>query len=444
MEYPTNYNYAGNPWSGSAFMNNQVLTPGFDSEFEFSQLLNFSPAVGNSQNAMPNMPVNMQPTIQNMPGEFVDDSEFPFPTLPESTSLPTSASGNTLAPADLSITSIPTHGYAVAGESQSVDPQVHDGVKRQTHDETTQSAGQKRTKPNTDAGEEPKPKRRRGARKKIRTAEELAKKRENHLQRNRDAAQKCRQKKKQTEAEKKEQMVRERQDNHIAWNNIARVEEELESFRNLAFDIESSCDSDDHKAIARESLNKVSILVAQLQDRVDMCNQRRAGISEGLVMTRSFTGYVQQDSIQNGPESVQDAHSPAMSAQTSTYLPGHGRTNSHATSTVSVGDLPSAQRNGMGSRPMSRDMSYSENPHKINTDFANGANMSRNGSTPGNSDSAIGSNSPPEGVKKDMAIDDEGIGNPIYRNNEPLPSLDAGLDFAYLAQVQFSGQEQVN
>ncbi|PVH89567.1 hypothetical protein DL98DRAFT_507862 [Cadophora sp. DSE1049] len=441
MEPNTDFDYAGNPWNSSTYIHNEMFTPGLTNcpEYDFSHMLNFTPPAGTLQDTAPNMPGNLQPSLSNMPGDYVGGSEYPFPSLPASTSLPTSAPVNTLAPAALSINpydNLPTDGVPPASELQSDSAQVHPGVDRQAHeDKTTQSvAGQKRTKSITssaDAGEEPKPKRRRGARKKVRTAEELAIKRENHLQRNRDAAQKCRQKKKLTEAEKKEQMVKERQDNHIAWNEVAMVEEQLESFRNLAFDIDRSCNSDDHKAMVKNSLNKVSILAAQLQDQIDMCNQRRAEIGQGLVMTKSFGSYVQQDSITDGQDSVQDGQSPAMSTQTSTYPPGHGRSNSYATSNVSVGDYPSAQCNGLQSRPISREMSYAG--QQFNTDFANGANMSRdssNGSVK-QPDSALGLDSPPEGVKRDTSIDDEGIDNPMYLKDESLPLetlVDSGIN----------------
>merc|ERR1711964_196931 len=39
-------------------------------------------------------------------------------------------------------------------------------------------------------------------------------------------------------------------------------------------------------------------------DQIDMCNQRRAQISQGLVMQRSVGGYAQQDSMQDGPGST--------------------------------------------------------------------------------------------------------------------------------------------
>ncbi|KAG4436065.1 hypothetical protein IFR05_008455 [Cadophora sp. M221] len=85
----------------------------------------------------------------------------------------------------------------------------HDADIQQCEAETGHSPGQKRagqTIGRPSAAEEPKPKRRRGARKKVRTEEELAIRRENHLQRNRDAAQKCRQKM-VAEAKKEQQMV---------------------------------------------------------------------------------------------------------------------------------------------------------------------------------------------------------------------------------------------
>merc|ERR1712093_166646 len=198
---------------------------------------------------------------------------------------------------------------------QSASLQTEHGTER------THSTGQKRSPPATtsaSAAEAFTPKRRRGARKKVRTEEELAIRRKNHLQRNRDAAHKCRQKKKLTEAEKREHIAKERHKNLLVWKQIAAVQDELESLRGVTLDIENHCQSSDHKTVAKTSIELIMKTVAKLQDQIDMCNQRRAQISQGLVMQRSFGGYAQQDSIQDGPGSIQDRQSPVMSSRTST------------------------------------------------------------------------------------------------------------------------------
>ncbi|KAK0128521.1 hypothetical protein ONS95_000489 [Cadophora gregata] len=459
MDYSL-FDYAGNPWNGAT--NNEVLTPNFfnGSDYDFSNMLNFTPPAGTSQNAMLNMAGNLQPTSSNMPGDYVGGSEYPFPNLPTSAYLPTSAAVSTVAPANTMVPADTLAPTALAITSQNNNPmsmlppadggqqgnsQVQErSSKPSLEDTNTQSSGQKRASSsvpsaNPDVAPEPKPKRRRGARKKVRTAEELAIKRENHLQRNRDAAQKCRQKKKLTEAEKKDQMIKERQDNHFVWSQVAILEEELDAFQTFASDVDSRCNSDEHKGQARTSMDKIVMLSAKLQEQIDMCNQRRADVGQGFVMTRSYGGYVQQDSLQDGPESLQDGQSPAMSPQNSTYLPGHGRSNSYATS--SVGDQPTG---GSRSRPMTGDISQSGN--RINTDFANSVNMSRNGSSGSimQADSAIDFNSPAGGAKKDMSIEDDGIGNPKYRRDEPLPSLEttnADLSFTFLSQLELGGPD---
>ncbi|KAH7317368.1 hypothetical protein BKA65DRAFT_570963 [Rhexocercosporidium sp. MPI-PUGE-AT-0058] len=254
MEHDTDFDYAGNHFNGNPYSNYTILTPSIfnASDFDFSDMLNFTPPIGNLEMTMLNMPGDSRLAASNFLGDYTSASEFPFPAIPANTYTLPLAVASTMAP-----------------------------------------AGQKRAQPATisaSADEEPKPKRRRGARKKIRTEEEIAIKRENRLQRNRDAAQKCRKKKQLTEAEKKEQLVKERYDNHIVWNQVAAVQDELESLRNLTLDIKSHCQSSDYKAVAKISLESIIETAAKLQDQVDTCNQRRTEISPGLIMQKSHGG----------------------------------------------------------------------------------------------------------------------------------------------------------
>merc|ERR1712098_926861 len=109
-----------------------------------------------------------------MPGNYVRGSEY-FPTFPASTMAPAALCMATLS--DLPVNGIP---QSVPLQGQ-IEPQSDTLATQQDADvqhceaETTQVAGQKRAKTATcppSAGEEPKPKRRRGARKKVRTEEE--------------------------------------------------------------------------------------------------------------------------------------------------------------------------------------------------------------------------------------------------------------------------------
>ncbi|KAL5321362.1 hypothetical protein ACEPPN_009318 [Leptodophora sp. 'Broadleaf-Isolate-01'] len=368
MEHDTGFDYTGNPFSGNPYSNCTLLTPSIfnASDVDFSNMLNFTPLIGNSEMAMLNMPGDSRLTASNFLGDYASGSEFPFPAIPANTYTLLSAVASTMAPADLSMppdSNFPAHGLPGPvlqqdqSEPQSASLQAKQGTERQEQlSETTRSACQKRAQPATTsagAGEEPKLKRRRGARKKVRTEEEIAIRRENNLQRNRDAAQKCRQKKKLTEAEKREQMAKERHDNHIIWNQVAAVQDELESLRNFTLDIESHCQSSDHKTVAKTSLELITKTAAKLQDKVDTCNQRRAEISQGLIMQKSYGGYTQQDSMQ-------DSQSPEMSPQSSNGLPENLRlTRSNSNAKLTVGDLPERMvSKGAGYRLMTRASAY--------------------------------------------------------------------------------------
>ncbi|KAG4436066.1 hypothetical protein IFR05_008456 [Cadophora sp. M221] len=60
---------------------------------------------------------------------------------------------------------------------------------------------------------------------------------------------------------------------------------------------------------------------AKLQDQIDICNQRRAQISPGLVTQKPISGYTQQHSMQDSPGFTRDSQSPAISPQNATGLP---------------------------------------------------------------------------------------------------------------------------
>ncbi|KAH7342657.1 hypothetical protein BKA65DRAFT_552271 [Rhexocercosporidium sp. MPI-PUGE-AT-0058] len=470
MEYATAFDYAGNPLNGNPYSNDMLLTPSFfnASDFDFSNMLNFTPPIGNSQTTTANFPVNNPQTMlsniqgdlrqsrTDMPGDFVSGSEYPFPNLTNSMSNFTLVPEETLVPAARLVTA--NSGFLADALPRTVLPQGQSElqsvtVQAQRETERQESglapsappAGQKRATTNPENGEEPKPKRRRGARKKVRTAEELAIKRENHLQRNRDAAQKCRQKKKLTEAQKKDQMSKERQDNHIVWTKVASVQDELESFQNLALEIESTCLSNEYKTLARTGLETIMKTAAKLQTQIDMCNERRAQISPELVMQKSYGGYVQQGSLPDGPESMQDGQSPGMSPpQSSAYHSENlsmARPDSYAeVTTDGQSKQMSPGSSGMGSHVMTRADSYAA--HKIDTDVANDVNMSRKGSSASSKqpDSAVDFNSPPGSKKYSPPVEDEAIDNSAYppeifrSSRESIEGADAV--FALLTHLQ--------
>ncbi|KAH9204898.1 hypothetical protein DL95DRAFT_451482 [Leptodontidium sp. 2 PMI_412] len=394
MEQDTDFDYAGNPFRGNRYSNYNLLTPSIfnASDVDFSNMPNFTPPIGNPEMAMLNITSGLRLTGSNFLGDYVSGSEVPFPAIPANTYTLPLAVASTMAPSDLSMppdSNFPAHGLPRPvpqqdqSEPQSASLQAKQGTGRQEPlSETTRSAGQKRAQPATTsagAGEEPQPKRRRGARKKVRSEEEIATRRENYLQRNRDAAQKCRQKKKLTEAKKREQMAKERHDNHIIWNQVVAVQDELESLRNFILDIESHCQSSNHKT-----------------DQIDMCNQRRAQIFQGLVMQRSFGGYAQQDSMQDGPGSTQDGQSPTMSSRNS----------------ISYSEQMLSPRSTRGSSYATR---------QLNTDSADGNELTRKGSNDSSTqpDSAVDVNSPPG--TKDLPVEDEAIEIQVHEEEEFLP-----------------------
>lgn len=328
------FDYAGNPMNGEPYSSNDLPTSDLFniSDHDFSQILNFTPPVGDSQTTMLNVANDLQPPMldiaeypqpprADMPGDYVSGSEY-FSIFPASTS--PFASGNIIPPISLSMTC--PEGFAQGGlpQSEPIPNQIDSqslALQPQLAEQQAPSNGQKHADPtnNPESGEGPKPKRRRGARKKVRTAEELAIRRENHLQRNRDAAQKCR-KKKTAEAEKKEQVFKARQENHLIWYEAASVQNTLESFRTLAIDVENNCENDEYKVAVKASLETILKTAAKLQHQIDVCNETRAETSEGLVMQRSTYGYVQQDSSQDSQGSSQDDQSPGTSSQYSTDL----------------------------------------------------------------------------------------------------------------------------
>jgi len=209
------------------------------------------------------------------------------------------------------------------------------------------------------------------------------------------------------EAEEKEQMIKKRQENHSIWNQVALVQDELDSFRTFTHGIGSHCHSDDHKIAVKTGLETIMKTAAKLQDQIDECNQRRAQISQGLLMQRSFSGYVQQDSIQEGPGPTYDSQSPAMSPQNSTGL---------SEQTLSP---PSRRRSSYATR-------------RLDTDFTNGNKITRKGSNTSSTEpnSAVGFDSPP-GPKKDSPVADETIEIPLHEDEELLPWLASMGDNAH-------------
>ena len=399
MEHETCLDYASNPLNGNLCSDWALLTPSIfnASEVDFVNMLTLTPPIGISDIAMLSMPGDSQLTASNFLGNYANSSEFPFPAIPPDAYTLESAAASTLAPPDLSMppdSNFLAHGLPRPGPQQDQSAPQSASLQTEHGTERTHSTGQKRSPPATtsaSAAEAFTPKRRRGARKKVRTEEELAIRRKNHLQRNRDAAHKCRQKKKLTEAEKREHIAKERHKNLLVWKQIAAVQDELESLRGVTLDIENHCQSSDHKTVAKTSIELIMKTVAKLQDQIDMCNQRRAQISQGLVMQRSFGGYAQQDSIQDGPGSIQDRQSPVMSSRTSTGF--------------------SEQ---MLSPRSTRGSSYAT--CYLHTDFANGNELSRKGSNDSSTqpDSAVDFNRPLAG--KDSPVEDEAIGIPVYGN----------------------------
>ncbi|XMA13688.1 hypothetical protein WAI453_006479 [Rhynchosporium graminicola] len=416
MEYETSFDYAGNSLNGNSCSDKLLFTPNIFNapDYDFSNMLNLSPLVSESQMNMLEMHVNPQLARAKMPGSYVDGSEY-FPTFPASAPPMSWMMASAIVPAALPMAtfsdlpadkvplSIPLQGQIEPKSDTLVAQQGAD--IQQCEAERTRIAGKKRAKQATCppcASQEPKPKKRRGARRKVRTEEELAIRREKHLQRNKYAAQKCRQKRRVLEDEIKENMAIERQKNLVIWNQVGSVQDELEPLRNLVLDIHYHCYSDDHKTSAKTGLEAIMKMATKLQDSIDICNQRRAQISHGLVMQRSFSGYAQQDSLWEGSGSTHDSQSPALSPQNSTGFseqilsPRSTRGSSYATG-------------------------------RLNTDLVNGNRTTRKVSNVSSThpDSAVEFDSPP-GAMKDSPVEDEAIEIPVSGKEEFLPS--AGLD----------------
>lgn len=159
-----------------------------------------------------------------------------------------------------------------------------------------------------------------------------------------------------------------------------------------------------------------------------MCNKRRAQISQGLVMQRSFGGYAQQDSMQDGPGSTHDCQSPAMSPQTPQNSTGFSEQ--------------------MLSPRSTRGSSYAT--RRINTDLANGNRITRNISNGSSTqpDSAVDFDSP-SGAKTDSHVKDKAIKIPVSGKEEFLPlqasiGHHAGPMYALIANMKHTGPGQVN
>ncbi|KAH6724270.1 hypothetical protein BKA61DRAFT_566860 [Leptodontidium sp. MPI-SDFR-AT-0119] len=437
MDYSAGFDSAGNPLNNNPYQNETLPTLGsFNaSDFDFSNMLNFTPPIANSQTYASNIPGNLRQSRSDMPGNYVSGSEYPFPNIPTSMSQSPSAPVTTLALASLSITSysdFPDDGLPRSvslqdqPEPQSVTLQAQQETERQGN-RVTRSVGQKRETPNSAPGEEPKPKRKRGAKKKVRSAEEQLIRRENHLKRNRDAAQKCRQKKKLTEAQKQNEMNKERQDNHMLWNTVASLQDELTSLRSFALNIESKCPSDEHKTEARTGLETIMQMTAKLEAQILLCNHRRSKIFPGLVMQRAPGGYAQQDTMQDSPGPMQDGQSPGMLPQSSSNHPENmrmARADSYAEVTADdqLRQMRGTQTNGMGGRSMSHVSPYPA--RQINTEFASDVNMSRQPSNDSAKlwDSAVDFNSPAGAKKGSPLVEDEAIDNSAYTKKVPFTS----------------------
>ncbi|KAG4412659.1 hypothetical protein IFR04_014200 [Cadophora malorum] len=438
MEHETSFDYAGNLFYSNSYSDNLLYTPAMldASGYDFSNMLNLSPPDSESQMDMLDLHINPQLARANMPGNCVSGSEY-FPDFPASTSptswIPEGAMAAAALPmdtfSDLSADEIPQSvplQSQIESQSDTSAAQLEADIQ-QCEVEGTHTAGQKTAPPATSprsASQEPKPKRRRGARKKVRTEEELAIRREKHLQRNRDAAQKCRQKKRAMEDKTKENMIIERQKNLVTWDQVASAQDELETLRNLALGVEHHCHSDDHKTAVKSCLETIITTAAKLQDQVDRCNQRRAQFSQGFVMQRSFGGYAQQDSIQDSPGSEHGSSSPAMSPQSSSH---------------SLNQMLSPRSSCGSSYPTRR----------LDTNFANGKRTTRKGSSASTlPDSAVSLDSPAS-FKNDSPVEDEAIEIPVYENEESLglpASMEDNADpvFEFLTHVENTGPQQVS
>ena len=219
-------------------------------------------------------------------------------------------------------------------------------------------------------------------------------------------------------------MAKERHDNHIVWNQLGAVQDELDSLRDYTLDVVGHCQSSDHKTAAKISLELIKNINTKLQDQIDMCNQRRAQISEGLFMQRSFGSYTQQDSMQDGPRSTQDSQLPTVSSRKSSNFSEH---------------TPRLR--------FTRGITYAT--RQLNTGFATGNELTRKKSNNYSTepDSVIDLNSLP--IVKDLAVEDEAVEIPVHETEESLPlrvaiGNNANYLFALLTQMQHTGVEPLN
>ncbi|KAL2075507.1 hypothetical protein VTL71DRAFT_450 [Oculimacula yallundae] len=419
MDYQPDFDYAGNPFlNTNPYAKNALPTPNmFESAlYDFSDMLNNTPS---GDDVILPMPDTFQPNVNLMGGNYNHGSEYPFPAIPTSMPAFSFDPANAMAPGPLSgpnsdfvvdTKAQPDPGYLQEPQLASLQAQ-QELISQQSAPSKAQV--EKALHVNPDTTDEPKPKRRRGARKKKRTPEEEAIKRALHLERNRSAAQKCRQKKKLGEAELKDSLMKERQENEIVWIRVTAVEAELEGLRNLALELENSCECEEQKHIARAGLEAIMQTASKLQAQIDYCNQARSEVSAGLVMQRSPEGYVTRDNL---PELERPGSSGSASRQGSQPMsPRAGSSqpmSSQASNPSTTQQLPVPIQSPLASNMPDQSM-------RINTDMSDVHHSSRegsNGSSNGHRDSAVDCDSPP-GAKKDSASpsqEDEGIDDSVY------------------------------
>ena len=190
MEHDKGFDYAGNPFSGSPYLDCSPSTPSIFNpfDFDFSDMLNFTPLIEISEMAIMNIPGSSRSTTSDFLGDSANGRGFPFPAVLSNIHNLPSTVASTTTPVDLSMPSgsnFPIHGLPHPllpqdqSEPQSASVQVEQRIGRQVYI-SGYSAAQKRAQPATisaGSGENPTPRRRRGARKKVRTEEEIASRR---------------------------------------------------------------------------------------------------------------------------------------------------------------------------------------------------------------------------------------------------------------------------
>ncbi|CZS95785.1 uncharacterized protein RAG0_05314 [Rhynchosporium agropyri] len=425
MDYQAGYNYGGSNMS-NMYYNEVLLTPGMydNALYDFSDLLNNTPSGDDSQ--YPNMPGDFQQSGNVMGGEYISANEYPFPAIPASVQpfsyKPTNAMLATAPPAsrrDFAVDMNPRPVPVYQSQPHSDVAQAQQKSPKRSN-ATSNSEVEKIPNVNPGAGDEPKPKRRRGARKKQLTEEQIALRRKLHLERNRTAAQKCRQKKKGAEAETKDNLIKERQENEIAWIRVAAVEDELQSLRNLALSLENSCECEEQKNLTRTGLDAISQVAAKLQAQIDNCNQARSEISPGLIMERSHEGYITRENIPDPEKPGSDGTASRQNSQQPM--------SPHNTSNEAMFQQPSETV----SAPSLLAANLIDHNMRINTDIYE-THKSREGSNGSNSrhDSAVDFDSP-MGAKKDSpGQEDEGFDDSVYTGTSmaagPLATVDGSL-----------------